>query len=61
MIGRTFRRLAMATTLILGLAGAARAGSQSVPLDKMFPFLQAYLELPPAERVRPQLLLPICT
>jgi hypothetical protein len=50
VIGRTFRRLAMATTLILGLAGAARAGSQSVPLDKMFPFLQAYLELPPAER-----------
>lgn len=52
MIGRTLRRLALAAMLVFGFAGAAWAEAKLVPLDKVFPYLQGYLELPQAERSR---------
>lgn len=52
MISRILRRLAIASCLVLGLAGAAAAETKLVPLDKVFPYLQGYLELPSAERSR---------
>lgn len=52
MIGRTLRRLALAPILVFGFASAAWAEAKLVPLDKVFPYLQGYLELPQAERSR---------
>jgi hypothetical protein len=52
VIGCTLRRLAIASALIFGLAGAAWAEPQLLALDKMFPFLQGYLGLPSTERTR---------
>lgn len=52
MSGRVLHRLALAPVLVLSLANAAWAESKLFPLDKVFPYLQGYLELPPAERSR---------
>ena len=52
MIGWTLRRLAIASILIFGFAGAACAEAKLFPLDKMFPFLQGYLQLPSTDRTR---------
>ncbi|MBX3480901.1 MAG: hypothetical protein KF842_10920 [Caulobacter sp.] len=42
--------LGLASLLPAGLAGAARADTRTVEVSKVFPYLDMYLELPPAQR-----------
>jgi hypothetical protein len=52
LIRRVLPRLALASVLVLGFAGEAWAETKLLPLDKVFPYLQGYLQLPQAERSR---------
>ena len=48
----TARRAVLAGLAALSLAGRAEAAAKVVDAKKVFPFLDAYLKLPPADRSR---------
>ena len=49
---RPGRRAVLAGAAALALAGSARADERLVPARKVFPYLDAYLRIPPAKRSR---------
>ena len=46
----TARRVVLTGAAALALAGPAAAANRMVPARKLFPYLDAYLRLPPAKR-----------
>ena len=48
----TARRVVLTGAAALALAGPAAAANRMVPARKLFPYLDAYLRLPPAKRTR---------